>query len=140
MFETIPGAEIPFSAQLFNGTRTWWWVELGLNIPVFVATIEQSLNMAEGTILVNRHFFLTDVSHVTELAREDETLARLIDVSILIPDHISRDNGYQFGHINEIWGNESRNDGYMLMMADGNRISFPENTQQKKMKLILKLR
>lgn len=91
-------------------------------------------------MLIKRHFFLSNVSDITELAREDETDARLIDVSLLIPENISRDNGYQFGHINEIWANEHRRDGYMLMMADGNRISFPENTQQNKMKLILKLR
>lgn len=98
MFYTTPSAEIPTPAELApHGERTWQWIELGLNIPMFLAHYKDPEQHC------TRHIWLSRFEDLLSLATQGQSEQRLLAIGLLSPDYMNNSENYQLNWVTSIW-------------------------------------
>lgn len=138
MFDTHPAAEITL-ARAFSpsGQRSWQWVELSLQIPFFLLSI--NLETEEGAI--RREFLFSQIKDALGLISASRSIIDGLEIGLLSLGYMNGSNTYQLGRVKEVW---KRRDGHeqLFVMADESRLHFPPNVdgmQDQEMELVLSL-
>lgn len=120
MFYTAPEAELPLPTALApGGERAWHWVEFGLAIPYFLATVRYS---DEGeAIRHERTMLFSDVKAIVQLAKDSRDGFKLVHVALFSPGYLNGSGTYQLNQLAEIW-QDSASGEQRFMLADGTRL------------------
>lgn len=139
MFYTSPEAEVRVPKPLApNGERSWRWVELGLQIPYFLLSIQIS---NEETEMVRR-LVLGQLQDVLDIASQQSESFQVIDLGLLSPGYMNGSESYQLGTIKEIWGAKETGQPTVFVMADRSKLTFSLGSKEPKeveMELLLAL-
>lgn len=140
MFHTIPEAEIPIPSALSEGgERLWQWVEFGLFVPYFLATIEVDFGTEADSSRINRRLLLSKISQLESLINHQDGRARIKHLSMLSPCSRQGEGDYSFAQIEEIWESGS-SQGYLLVLRNGETIKFPDYVGEEKSRLVFAMK
>lgn len=141
MFHTTPSAEIPFLSNLYNdGGRSWRWVELGLQIPYFLAFLQKIVGHDAE---IQQQVMLSHLDDVLELASLHDSNLHVTEIWLLSPGYMNGTDTYRLGRINEIWQGKTCRGRHMYVMEDGVRLNFQIGDPSKSsegMELVLDLK
>lgn len=122
MFHTVPTAEIPFLFNLYNnGGRSWRWVELGLQIPYFLAFLRKVVGHDAE---IRQQVMLSHLDDVLELASLHDNTLQVTEIWLLSPGYMNGTDTYRLGKIKEIWQGKACRGRHMYVMEDGARLNF----------------
>ncbi|MFH1493366.1 MAG: hypothetical protein ABIG70_01035 [Pseudomonadota bacterium] len=138
MFDTHPEAEITLARSFSpSGQRSWHWVELSLQIPFFLLSV--NLETEEGCF--RREFLFSQIKDALGLISASRSIIDRLEIGLLSPGYMNGSNTYQLGRVKEVW---KRRNGHeqLFVMADESRLHFPPNVdgmQDREMELVLSL-
>lgn len=122
MFHTVPSAEIPFLSNLYvNGGRSWRWMELGLQIPYFLAFLRKSVGHDAE---IGQQVMLSHLDDVLELAALHDNTLQVTEIWLLSPSYMNGTDSYRLGRIKEIWQGKAHRGRHIYVMEDGARLHF----------------
>lgn len=122
MFYTAPEAELPLPTALApGGERAWHWVELGLSIPYFLATVRHS-DESEA-LRHERTMMFCDVGAIVQLAKDSCDGFKLVRVALFSPGYMNGTGTYQLNQLAEVWQDPASGEQRFLL-ADGTRLEM----------------
>lgn len=132
MLYTAPEAEFPLPTALApGGERAWHWVELGLSIPYFLATVRHS---DESEALHHeRTMMFCDVRAIVQLAKDSRDGFKLVRVALFSPGYMNGTGTYQLSQLAEVW-QDAASGGQRFLLADGTQLEtgMTNTTRSKK--------
>ena len=120
-FNTSDKAEHRLLSSLVpNGTRSWNWVELGLQIPIFLLSLHviEDENTSYG-----HHVLYGSLSDLLCAVATQSDKVRIHELQLLSPGYMNGGERYQIGLVKEIWHRKAT-PNYLCVMADGNELRF----------------
>lgn len=118
MFHTHSSAELKLPPGLGpRGTRSWYWVELPLQLPYFCVSIG-----SDGKEGLRRQFIVAHIKDVlTLLSTLTEKNASNHEVGLMSPGYMNGTDFYKMGRIKEAWAS-SDGHKYKYVMEDGENL------------------
>ena len=122
MFHTFPSAELQLAADISpEGGESWRWVELGLQIPYFLVSLQVAVS---DEIEIGRKLLFGNLDDVLRIAEQKDTEYKFIGVGLLSPGYMNGTGDYQLGRVSQIWRNRSRRLCQRFLMEDGAELWF----------------
>ncbi|MFM2407782.1 MAG: hypothetical protein RL358_524 [Pseudomonadota bacterium] len=118
MFHTHSSSELELPPGLApHGTRSWYWVELPLQLPYFCVSI--GIDGKEG---LRRQFIVDHIKDVlTLLSTQAEKNTINHEVGLISPGYMNGTDFYKMGRIKEAW-ESSDGHKYKYVMEDGTNL------------------
>lgn len=139
MIYSSPAAEVRIPTGLArNGERSWRWMELGLQIPYFLV----SLQTITEDIDVVRHLLFGHLRDVLDLASQQSASFKVLNLGLLSPGYMNGTERYQLGQVREIWSAKGRGQPNLFVMEDGTKLRFDvtgEPSDDLELELVLAL-
>lgn len=139
MFHTQAQAELQFrKAYASPGQHTWSYVELAVQIPYLLVSVEQG----SGDDVVGRDFLFGGLKDVVDLVEQQSESFKITTVKLLSPAYMNGSEGYQLGEVKEIWASTNGWKRREFVMSDNSKLKFclPEGTDERsEMELLIAL-
>jgi hypothetical protein len=138
MFYTHPEAEFALPPGLApSGERAWNWVELSLQIPYFLLSMDVEIQ----EVSFRRHYVFGLLRDVMALITSSRDMIKNLEMGLLTPGFMNGSDSYQLGRVAEIWGFRD-SDVQVFVMADGTKFHFPpreDGLNDQEMELVISI-